>query len=165
MTEPDFWKKIWFRGYGPKRGQNGPNSDPFQFFSKSSLTIFLVFCMQIDFYKGLILHQTACSAKFRFRGYGPKRGQNGPNSDPFQFFSRCSLTIFLVFCMQIDFYKGLILQQTTCSAKFRFQGYGPKRGQDDPKRGQNGPNSDPFQIFVIKSFIEFPDVMHVNRSW
>merc|ERR1712240_722462 len=99
VTEPDFWKKIWFRGYGPKRGQNGPNSDPFQFFSRCSLTIFLVFCMQIDFYKGLILHQTACSAKFRFQCYGPKRGQNGPNSDP-------------------------------------------------------------SQIFVIKSFIKFPDVMH-----
>ena len=54
-------------------------------------------------------------------------------------------------------YKGLILQATSCFNKIPVQALRPKKDSIWPKFG-------PFQIFVIKSFIKFPDVMHVNRS-
>ena len=75
VTEPDFWKKFWFWGYGPKRGQNGPNSDPFQFFSKTSLRIFLQFS---EFIQLSVLHhsvKTACLGKIWFSRYFEKGSQ------------------------------------------------------------------------------------------
>ena len=50
--------------------------DVFGFFSKSALTISLIICIWLEGIIALILPKTACSAKFRFWSYGPKRPKN-----------------------------------------------------------------------------------------
>ena len=53
-----------------------PKNRPFGFFSKSALRIILILCIWLEGIIALILPKTACSAKFRFRSYGPKRPKN-----------------------------------------------------------------------------------------
>ena len=60
----------------PKFRKKCLKSDVFGFFSKSALRIFLIFCVWLEGIIALILPKTACSAKFRFRSYGPKRPEN-----------------------------------------------------------------------------------------
>ena len=50
--------------------------DLFGFFSKSALTISLIIYIWLEGIIALILPKTACSAKFRFWSYGPKRPKN-----------------------------------------------------------------------------------------
>ena len=82
LTEPDFARKIRFPRFWAKRSQNGPKIDVFGFFSKSAPRIFLILCIWLEGIIALILPKTACSAKFRFRSYGPKRPKNRVFSKP-----------------------------------------------------------------------------------
>ena len=71
-----FPKKFRFPRFWAKQSQNGPKIDLFGFFSKSALRIFLILCIWLEGIIALILPKTACSAKFRFRSYGPKSPKN-----------------------------------------------------------------------------------------
>ena len=71
-----FPEKIRFPRFWAKRYQNGPKIDLFGFFSKSAPRIFLILCIWLEGIIALILPKTACSAKIRFRSYGPKRPKN-----------------------------------------------------------------------------------------
>ena len=47
VTEPDFWKKLLIWRYSRKGLQISPKSDTLIFFSKTALTIFLVFGLKL----------------------------------------------------------------------------------------------------------------------
>ena len=47
VTEPDFWKKFCIWRYSQKRLRITPKSDTLIFFSKTALTIFLVFGLKL----------------------------------------------------------------------------------------------------------------------
>ena len=77
-----FPKKFRFPRFWAKRSQNGPKIDLFGFFSKSALRIFLILCIWLEGIIALIFPKNVCSAKFRFRSYGPKRPKNRVFSKP-----------------------------------------------------------------------------------
>ena len=82
VTKPDFPKKIRFSKNFRKMVKKWRKIDLFGYFSKLALRIFLILCIWLEGIIALILPKTACSAKFRFRSYGPKRPKNRVFSKP-----------------------------------------------------------------------------------
>ena len=64
ITEPDFWKKFLIWRYSQKGLQISPKSDTLIFFSKTALTIFLVFGLTLVLNMISNLTETYFSEKF-----------------------------------------------------------------------------------------------------
>ena len=64
VTEPDFWKKFLIWRYSRKGLQITPKSDTLIFFSKTALTVFLVFGLKLVLNMTFNLHETYFSEKF-----------------------------------------------------------------------------------------------------
>ena len=64
VTEPNFWKKFLIWRYSRKGLQITPKSDTLIFFSKTALTVFLVFGLKLVLNMTFNLHETFSSEKF-----------------------------------------------------------------------------------------------------
>ena len=64
FTEPNFWKKFLIWRYSRKGLQITPKSDTLIFFSKTALTVFLVFGLKLVLNMTFNLHETFFSEKF-----------------------------------------------------------------------------------------------------
>ena len=64
VTEPDFWKKFLIWRYSRRSLQTTPKSDTLIFFSKTALTIFLVFGLKLVLNMTFSLNETYFSEKF-----------------------------------------------------------------------------------------------------
>ena len=69
VTEPDFWKKFLIWRYSRKGLQISPKSDTLIFFSKTALTIFLVFGLKLVLNMTFSLNETYFSEKFAIWRY------------------------------------------------------------------------------------------------
>ena len=69
VTEPDFWKKFLIWRYSRKGLQISPKSDTLIFFSKTALTIFLVFGLKLVLNMAFNLNETNFSEKFAIWRY------------------------------------------------------------------------------------------------
>ena len=63
-SQPDFWKKLLIWRYSRKSIQIIPKSDNLIFFSKTALTIFLVFGLKLVLNMALNLNETYISEKY-----------------------------------------------------------------------------------------------------
>ena len=80
VTEPDFWKKFLIWRYLRKGLQISPKSDTLIFFSKTALTIFLVFGLKLVLNMTFNLNETYFSEKFAIWRYlTSKSSKNCPN--------------------------------------------------------------------------------------
>ena len=80
VTEPDFWKKFLIWRYSRKGLQISPKSDTLIFFSKTALTIFLVFGLKLVLNMTFNLNETYFSEKFAIWRYlTSKLSKNSPN--------------------------------------------------------------------------------------
>ena len=68
-TQPDFWKKFLISRYSRKGLQISPKSDTLIFFSKTALTIFLVFGLKLVLNMTFNLDETYFSEKFSIWRY------------------------------------------------------------------------------------------------
>ena len=97
VTEPDFWKKFLIWRYSRKGLQISPKSDTLIFFSKTALTIFLVFGLKLVLNMTFNLNETYFSEKFAIWRYlTSKLSKNCPNWG-FWSFSRLCIISFLWF--------------------------------------------------------------------
>ena len=69
VTQPDFWKKFLIWRYWRKRLQISPKSDTLTFFSKTALTIFLVFGLKLVLNLIFNLNETYFSEKIAIWRY------------------------------------------------------------------------------------------------
>ena len=69
VTESDYWKKILVWRYSRKGLQISPKSDTLIFFSKTALTIFLVFGLKLVLNMTFNLNETYFSEKFAIWRY------------------------------------------------------------------------------------------------
>ena len=69
VKEPDFWKKFLIWKYSRKSLQISPKSDTLIFFSKTALTIFLVFGLKLVLNMTFNLNETYFSEKFAIWRY------------------------------------------------------------------------------------------------
>ena len=69
VTEPDFWKKFLIWRYSRKGLQISPKSDTLIFFSKTAVTIFLVFRLKLVLNMTFNLNETSFSEKFSIWRY------------------------------------------------------------------------------------------------
>ena len=69
VTQPDFWKKFLIWRYWRKRLQISPKSDTLTFFSKTALTIFLVFGLKLVLNLTFNLNETYFSEKIAIWRY------------------------------------------------------------------------------------------------
>ena len=98
VTEPDFWKKFLIWRYSQKGLQISPKSDTLIFFSKTALTIFLVFGLKLVLNMAFNLNETYFSEKFAIWRYvTSKSSKNCPNWG-FWPFSRLCIISFPWFC-------------------------------------------------------------------
>ena len=98
VTEPDFWKKFLIWRYSRKGLQISPKSDTLIFFSKTALTIFLVFGLKLVLNMTFNLNETYFSEKFAIWRYlTSKSSKNCPNWG-FWPFSRLCIISFPWFC-------------------------------------------------------------------
>ena len=80
VTQPDFWKKFLISRYSRKGLQISPKSDALIFFSKTALTIFLVFGLKLVLNMTFNLNETYFSEKFAIWRYlTSKSSKNIPN--------------------------------------------------------------------------------------
>ena len=97
-AEPDFWKKLLIWRYSWKGLQISPKSDTLIFFSKTSLTIFLVFGLKLVLNMTFNLNETYFSEKIAIWWYLTlKSSKNCPNLC-FWSFSRLCIVSFPWFC-------------------------------------------------------------------
>ena len=100
VTELDFWEKFLIWRYSRKGLQISPKSDTLIFFSKTALTIFLVFGLKLVLNMTFNLNETYFSEKFAIWRYlTSKSSKNCPNWG-FWPFSRLSIFSFPWFCTQ-----------------------------------------------------------------
>ena len=100
VTEPDFWKKFLIWRYSRKGLQISPKSDTLIFFSKTALTIFLVFGLKLVLNMTFNLNETYFSEKFAIWRYlASKSSKNCPNWG-FWPFSQLCIVSFPWFCTQ-----------------------------------------------------------------
>ena len=96
VTEPDFWKKFLIWRYSRKGLQISPDTSIF--FSKTALTIFLVFGLNLVLNMTFNLDETYFSEKFEIWRYlVSKSSKNCPNWG-FWPFSRLCIISFPWFC-------------------------------------------------------------------
>ena len=97
VIEAVFWKKFLIWRYSRKGLQISPKSDTLIFFSKTALTIFLVFGLKLVLNITFNLNETYFSEKFAIsRNLTSKSSKNCPNWG-FSPFSRLCISIFLDF--------------------------------------------------------------------
>ena len=96
VTEPDFWKKFLIWRYSRKGLQISPKSDTLIFFSKTALTIFLVFGLKLVLNTTFNLNETYFSEKLQF-GDISKLSKVCPNWGYWPF-SRLCIISFPWFC-------------------------------------------------------------------
>ena len=102
MTEPILWKKFLIWRYSRKRLQIGPKSVILIFFSKTALTIFLVFGLKLVLNMNFNLNDTCFSEKFAIWGYlTSKSSKSFPNLGFWHFLDFASL-VFLILHIVID---------------------------------------------------------------
>ena len=93
VTEPDFWKKFVIWRYSRKGLQISPKSDTLIFFSKTALTIFLVFGLKLVLNMTFNLNETYFSEKFAIWRYlTSKSSKNCPNWGFWPFFRLCIIS-------------------------------------------------------------------------
>ena len=99
VTEADFWKKKFLiRRYLRKSLQISPKSDTLIFFSKTTLTIFLVFGLTLVLNMTFNLNETYISERLAISRYlASKSFKNYPNWG-FSPFSRLCIFSFPWFC-------------------------------------------------------------------
>ena len=99
VTELEFWKKILIWRYSRKGLQINPKSDILIFFSKTALTIFLVFDLKLVLNMTFNLNEIYFSGKFAIWRYlTSNSSKNCPNWG-FWPFSRLCVISFLWFCI------------------------------------------------------------------
>ena len=97
VTEPDFWKNSWFGDIRKKVSKLAQNQTLI-FFTKTALTIFLVFGLKLVLNMTFNLNQTYFSEKIAIWRYLTwKSSKNCPNWS-FWLFSRLYIIIFPWFC-------------------------------------------------------------------
>ena len=98
VTEPDFWKKFLIWRYSRKGLQISPKSDTLIFFSKTALTIFLVFGLKLVLNMTFNLNETYFSEKIAIWRYVAwKSSKNCPNWGFWPFSGLCIIS-FPWFC-------------------------------------------------------------------
>ena len=99
VTEPYFWKKLLIWRYSRKGLQISPKSDTLIFFSKTALTIFLVFGLKLVLNMTFNLNETYFSEKFGIWRYlTSKSSENCQNY-------RKNIDIFSLSCFNIKVNK------------------------------------------------------------
>jgi len=85
---------------------------------KTLHSISLGFCMKLDIHKGKKVTEMDFFIKFLiFRNLGLKV-DFGPKTGFFEIYKRTLHTIFLIFCMKVDSYKGIQMIYVVCTRKF-----------------------------------------------
>ena len=97
VTEPNFWKKFLIWRYSRKGLQISPKSDALIFFSKTALTIFLVFGLQLVLNMTFILNETYFFEKFVIWRYLTSKSSKKCPYWGFWSFPRLASLVFLDF--------------------------------------------------------------------
>ena len=98
VTEPDFWKKFLIWRYSRKGLQISPKSDTLIFFSKTALTIFLVFGLKLVLNMTFNLNETYFSEKFAIWRYLTSKSSKNCSNWGFWPFSQLCIISFPWFC-------------------------------------------------------------------
>ena len=98
VTEPNFWKKCLISRYSLKGLQISPKSDTLIFFSKTALTIFLVFGLKLLLNMTFNLNETYFLEKFAVWRYLTSKSPKNCQNWGFWPFSRLCTISFLWFC-------------------------------------------------------------------
>ena len=97
VTEPDFWKKFLIWRYSRKGLQISPKSDTLIFFSKTALTIFLVFGLKLVLNMTFNLNETYFSQNLQFRDIWPQNCKKNAEIEVFGHFLDFASLVFLDF--------------------------------------------------------------------
>ena len=93
VTEPDFWKKFLIWRYSRKGLQISPKSDTLIFFSKTAVTIFLVFRLKLVLNMTFNLNETYFSEKLAIWRYlSSKSSKNCPKWGFWPFSQLCIIS-------------------------------------------------------------------------
>ena len=98
VTEPDFWKKFLIWRYSRKGLQISPKSDTLIFFSKTALTIFLVFGLKLVLNMTFNLNETYFLEKFAILRYLTLKLSKNCQNWGFWLFPRLAIISFPWFC-------------------------------------------------------------------
>ena len=98
VTAPDFWKKFLIWRYLRKGLQISPKSDTLTFFSKTALTIFLVFGLKLVLNKTFNLNEAYFSERFAIWRYLTSNLSKNCRNWGFWPFSRLCIISFPWFC-------------------------------------------------------------------
>ena len=118
-------------------------------FSETALRVFLIFCMKIRDYNGRKVTGPYFWENFLIWRYSRNSIQISPKSDTSIFFSKTTLTIFLVFGLKLVLNKTLNLNETYFSEKYALWRY------LNSKSSTNCPNWG-FWLFSRLCIISFP---------
>ena len=98
VTQPDFWKKFLISRYSRKGLQISPKSDTLIFFSKTALTIFLVFGLKLVLNMTFNLNETYFLEKFAILRYLTLKLSKNCQNWGFWLFPRLVIISFPWFC-------------------------------------------------------------------
>ena len=128
-------------------------------FSEMALRIFLFFCMKLGDYKGRKVTEPDFWKKFLIWRYSRKGLQISPKSDTLIFFSKTTLTVFLVFDLKLVLNMTFNLNENCFSEKFPIWVIWPRNRQ---KIAQN----EAFGHFLDSASLAFLDFAHNDRlAW
>ena len=97
VTEPDFWKKFLIWRYSRKGLQISPKSDTLIFFSKTALTIFLVFGLKLVLNMTFNLNEPIFQKNLQFGDIWPRNRQKIAQIEVFGHFLNFASLVFLDF--------------------------------------------------------------------
>ena len=97
VTQPDFWKKYLIWRYSRKRLQIIPKSDTLIFFSKTPLTIFLVFGLKLVLNMTFNLNEPIFQKNLQFGDIWPRNRQKIAQIEVFGHFLDFASVVFLDF--------------------------------------------------------------------
>ena len=122
VTEPDFWKKFLNWRYSQKSIQISPKSDTLIFFSKTAVTIFLIFGLKLVLNMTFNLNETFFQKKLQFRDIWPRNRQKIAQIEVFGNFLDFASLVFLDFarndrwawCYKLFSYNSPIQSKYSC---------------------------------------------------
>ena len=97
VTKPDYWKKFLIWRYSRKSLQISPKSDTLIFFSKTALTIFLVFGLKLLLNMTFNLKETYFQKNLQFGDIWPRNRQKIAQIEVFGHFLYFTSLVFLAF--------------------------------------------------------------------
>ena len=97
VTEPDFWKKIFIWRYLQKSLQITPKPDTLIFFSKTALTMFLVFGLKLVLNVTFNLNENVFQKNLQFRDIWPQNRKKIAQIEVFCHFLDFAWIVFLDF--------------------------------------------------------------------